>query len=168
MPLKRVHTNSFSALCESAVPQYFLDKKYLENNWSILGALSPLFPCKFLWFIIPFYLYTREQNFQAFTSYGSLKVTLLSNKINSFRNIIYPLELDLKFATNNFWSRVVGVGIQCEMIISVNLANSFIPYFIYPNYIHKLLWYVWHKGCITEYDRKNRPNFLDLMGTTRV
>lgn len=156
MFLKRIHTNFFSALCWSTMPQHFLAIKHWENNWRILGAPFLLFPCKFLWFMIPFFILTWELNFQALISYSSLKAFLLLNKINSFRNIIYPLELDLKFPTNSCWGQSGGVGFQCKIIIPVNLAGSFIHSFVYSSDMDKLLWYVWHKGYINKYDKKKK------------
>lgn len=112
-----------------------------------------------------YFIYTWEPNFQALISYGSLKVILLSNKINSFRNIIYPLELDLKFPTNSCWGQGGRVGFQCK-IIPVNLAGSFIPSFIPITCISSCDMFGTKDTLASMTHTKNSPHFVDLIGPT--
>lgn len=118
--------------------------------------------------MLPF-LYTWKQNFQTQISYSTLKVSLISNKTNSFRHIIYPLELDLKFLTNRCWDGSGDVGVQCTsgIVFCVNSADSFIYSFVYSNYIHKPLWCAWHKRDTSNYNRKSSPDFTDLVESMR-
>lgn len=87
----------------------------------------------------------------------------MANKINSYRNIVYTLELDWTFPTNNSWGG--SAGIQCSIMISVNTASLFLPSFIPIIYISP--YDVLGTKNNSEYDRKNSLDFVDLVKSMR-
>lgn len=86
----------------------------------------------------------------------------MSNSINSFRNTVNPLELDLRFSTSSCWGNGEGMGVQCRVRIPVSSAGSFIHFFICSNY-YIIPYYVLDTKDTIVSMTKNSPHFVDLM-----